>query len=198
MKFLERFKMPTKGMGQQKELIFWGIKYGVVITFFLVIFLPIQGRLSNYSNEKGSLKGQIEDLKKITTSLLTPEEIQRVRDRVDSFEKGLGDETKANVIINQVSNLAEKSNLKLIQIYSDSPILAKNGQGQELLVDGKKLQLLPVNFRVQSDFKGIGNFLKTLADNASWTFTVESMEIKASATEAEGLQCDLTLSFITR
>ena len=199
MKFPAIFKISVKKRTPaQRESIFWALKYGAVLTVFLVFFVPIQSRLSSYSAERGSLKGQIEDLKKITTSLLTPEEIQRVRDRVDSFEGGLGDETKTNGIIDHISQLAEKNHLQLIQIYPDSPILAKNAQGQELLVGGKKLQLLPVNFSVHSDFKGVGNFLKEMMDDASWSFTVESITLQPSQAEGEGLQCDLTLSFITR
>ena len=114
------------------------------------------------------------------------------------FESRLADLTKTNAILDEVSKVAEENHLKMVQIYSDSPILVKNDAGQELAVDGKKLSLLPVTFRVEADYKGLANFLKTLNDNAQWTYTVESIQIQTPSSEGESLQCDLSLSYIIR
>ena len=137
-------------------------------------------------------------MKKIMTSLLTPEEIELVRGRVDRFESRLADETKTSRILDQITQMCESNRLRLVQVYADSPILVKNEAGQELQVEGKKLNLLPVNFRVEADYKNLSNFLKTLSDESKWTFTVESLQVQRAASESESLQCDITLSFISR
>ena len=198
MKFADRIKISFHSLGKNKDMLAWVLKYGIVLIVFLFFFLPIHGRLSNYQAERSSLRKQIDILKKIVSSLLTPEEIERVRSRVEQFESKLADETKTASILNQITTMCESNHLKLIQIYSDSPVLVKNDAGQELQVEGKKLNLLPVNFRVESDYKSLANFLHELSENSKWTFTVESLSLQRSAAEGESLQCDITLSFISR
>ena len=183
---------------KNRELATWLLKYGAVLLVFLVFFVPIQSRLSNNSSERSSLKKQIDGLEKITSTLLTPEEIERVKGRIDTFESKLADLTKTNAILDEVSRVAEENHLKMIQIYSDGAISVKNDAGQELAVDGKKLSLLPVIFRVEADYKSLANFLKILNDNAQWTYTVESMQLQTPVNEGESLQCDLTISYIIR
>ncbi len=186
-------------LAKRKDVWNWVLRYGAVFTVFLFFFLPGQSRLSSYTAERDSLKKQISDLKQIMNTLLTPEEIERVKGRVDNFESKLADLTKTNAILDEVSKLAEENHLKMIQIYSDSPILVKDNTGKELEVSGKKLSLLPVNFRVQADYKSLGNFLKDMHSQAQWSFTVESLQLQTPEEDAGGsLQCDVTLSYIVR
>ncbi len=187
-----------KGLDQKKDLWLWVVKYIGVVSIFLFFYVPIQGRLSNHLSETSSMKKQIMDLKNIMASMLTPEEVAVVRGRVDLFETKLADESKAAKILDQISVFAEKNNLKLIQIYSDSPVSVKNEAGQELQVEGKRLFLLPVSFRVESDYKSIANFLKLLSDDSSWIFTIESLQILKPSVESESLQCDLTISYVAQ
>ena len=198
MKMPEGFKLSFSFLENQKDIWIWLVKYGAVITVFLFFFLPISSRLSSNIAEHNSLKKQISDLKEITTNLLSPEEVARVKERVDRFEQRLADESKTNAILDQVTKIAEENHLKMIQIYSDSPVLVKNEQGQDLEVGGKKLNILPVTFRVEADYKSLANFLRAMSEQATWTYMVEGLQLQESSTEAGSLQCDVTLSYITR
>ena len=185
-------------LDQKKDLWLWVLKYIGLLTIFLFFYLPVQGRLASHLSETSSLKKQITDLKSIMANMLTPAEIEVVRERVDRFEAKLADETKATKILDQISEFAEKNHLKLIQIYSDSPVSVKNELGKELEVNGKKLYLLPVSFRVEADYKSFATFLKTLNDEAAWTYTVESFQMQKPSDDSESLQCDVTLSFVAQ
>lgn len=193
---LARFKPVLDALTSRKDVLGWVVKYGALLVVFLFFFIPMQSRLSSYASQNRSLQKQITDLKQVTASLLTPAEIDRVRGRVLKFEEGLTDETKTDAILDLISEQAEKNHLKIIQIYSDSPTLVKSPEGAELEVGGKKLHILPVNIRLESDYKSFGNFLKAMNDTSSWIFTVESLQLQPI--EADSLQCDLTLSFVTR
>ena len=198
MNVQDRLRLLAGSLGEQKGLWFWLAKYAVVFAVFLFFFLPIHGRLSNNSSELHSLRKGIEDLKKISVSLLSPEEVERIGGRVHGFESKLIDATKAAKLLDEITDLAEKNHFNVIQIYSDSPVLIKDLNGKELEVNGKKLSLLPVNFRIETDYKNLANFLKDLADTSSGTYTVESLHLQRTPAENEILQCDITLSYIAR
>jgi Tfp pilus assembly protein PilO len=192
----ERLQLSFGAMQKEKEILVWCFKYGAVFVVFLFFFIPVQSRLSSSHSEVSSMKKQIDDVKKITTSLLTPEEVERVRDRVDRFESKLADQSKMTAILDEITKLSEAHHLRMIQIYSDSPILVKNEEGREMEVGGKKLHLLPVTFRVEGDFKGLSAFLRDIREDSQWINTVESVSILASSGEGEALVCDVTLSYI--
>jgi Tfp pilus assembly protein PilO len=179
-----------------KEIAFWCLKYAAVLAVFLVFFVPVQSRVSNHMSEASSMKRQIADLKKITTNLLTPEEIERVKGRVDRFEEKLADQTKMAAILDEITKFTETHHLRLIQIYSDSPILVKNDQGKEMEMNGKKLHRLPVTFRVEADFKSLSAFLRDVREESKWINMAESVSIQSSSGEGEALVGDITVSYI--
>ena len=198
MKGLERLKgllSPMKGkMGSWT----WFIRYAAVLVTFLFFFIPLQMRLSGVLLEKNALQKEIEDLKKITQSLLSPEEVKIVTARVEEFEGKLADVTKANEILGNVTRLAEEYHMKLVQIYPDSPLQAENENGQALEVAGRKVSILPVSFRVETGYKDLADFLKKLSDESRWAVTVESLELQRSSPESESLQCDVMLGYLVR
>jgi Tfp pilus assembly protein PilO len=195
--FLDRLKR-LSAVGGTNNMLGWLAKYGALLAVFLVFFIPIQMRLSSYTSEQSSLKKETESLKKIIESLLTPAEVKAVSENINQFESGLADVTKANQILDEVTRMADEHHMKMVQIYSDSPILVENGANQALEVGGKKLSVLPVSFRVETDYKNLANFLKALSDGSKWTMTVEALQLQRSSTDNESQQCDITLSYLTR
>ena len=196
IKGLPAFKFLTTGSALRKQSLVWALKFGILFVVFLVFFFPVQRDAGILSSNMDSLKDQIEDLKKISLNLLTPEELKETEQRVNEFKFKLIDSARVNKLLDFISDEADKNHFNVIQIYSDSPITLKDDQGKELELDGKKLMLLPVNFRVETDFKSLGNFLKSLKDNTQGNFVIESLSLKKTTPQMETLQCDLTLSFV--
>jgi Tfp pilus assembly protein PilO len=192
----ERFQLSLGAMQKEKEIAVWFLKYAAVFILFLFFFIPVQSRVSSHMSEVSSMKKQIGDLKQITTSLLTPEEIERVKGRVDRFESKLADPTKMPAILDEITKFVEVHHLRMIQIYSDSPVLVKNEQGKEMELNGKKLHRLPVTFRVEADLKSLAAFLRDVREDSQWINTAESVSIQASSGEGEALVGDITLSYI--
>ena len=191
-------KISMRFLEGQKDTWAWIVKYGALLLVFLFFYVPAQSRLSSFMDENKALRKQYDSLKKIMESLLTPAEIATVTERVLSFESKLGEATKASRIIDQITLMAEEQHMKMIQIYPDSPILVKNDEGRELEVDGKKLNILPVSFRVETDYENLAGFLKALSENSNWTYVVESLQLQKPDEESESLQCDMTISYITK
>ncbi len=198
MRLLDRLKNFKVSMNRREGLWTWLVKYGIVLAVFLFFFVPIQVRLSGQLIQQGVLKNEIDGLKKLSQSLLSPKEALDASRRVERFESMLTDVTKANEILGEVTRMAEEHHMKMVQIYSDSPVLIDDGTGRALEVEGKKLSLLPLSFRVETGYKDLAGFLKGLSDGSKWIVTVETMELQRSSTENESLQCDMTLSYITR
>ena len=193
---LERLKLILMASAGQKRWMLWVLKFGSLLVVFLVFLYPVYRESDNISTNRFSLKDQIDGLKKISTNLLTPEELDNTDKRLKLFESKLVFASKAAGLLDFVSNEADKNHFNVIQIYSDSPATLKDEQSRELVFHGKKLMLLPVNFRVEADYKSFGNFLKAMKDDTPAEFVVELMSLKKTSPDSESLQCDMTVSFV--
>ena len=193
---LGRLKLLVSNSASQKKSMIWALKFGGLLVVFLAFFFPVTREFGAAASNIASHKEQISSLKQMSINLLTPEELASTEKRLDEFETKLMESSRAASLLDFVSAEAEKNHFSVIQIYSDSPSTLKDDRGMEMTVRGKKLMLLPVNFRVETDFKSFGNFLKSMKDNTPAEFVVESMSLKKTSPESESLQCDMTVSFV--
>lgn len=198
MNILDRFKASAGRSETEKAFVVWLSKYAALFVVFLVVFLPVQRQLANYQSTQKQLKNQIAGLKQMSEGFLNKAEIEDIQHRQELFVAMLADPTKAAALIDQISDEAEKHHLKLIQIYSDSPISIKNAEGREMELEGKRLSYLPINFRTETDYKNLANFLYSLRENTIALHVVEALHIQKVSDEAATLQCDITLSYISK
>ena len=182
----------------QKRAGLWIVKYAALCVIFLAFYIPSQKQETLTASNIHSLKEQIQDIKKISTSLLTPEEQESTEKRLEDFEKKLVPVSKAADLVDWISEEAEKNHLHLVQIYADSPISIRSDEGRELEIHGVKILRLPVSFRVESDYKSFTNFLKALRDDPRQDFTVELISLKKTSPDSDSLQCDVTLGVIAK
>ncbi len=185
-------------MNLKKAGLTWIIRYGAVLAAFLFVFIPIQIRLSSSAIELNSLKKEIEGLKKIMGSLLSPSEIKKTTEELDRFESKIADVAMASQILDEVNRVAEEHHMKMVEINSDPPVNILDDAGKPLESRGRKLSILPISFRVETSYKDLANFLKQLSDGPKWIVTVESLNLQTSSAESENLQCDVLLSYIAR
>ncbi len=181
-----------------KKLLIWLIKLSSVFFIFFIFVFPAQREANIVSADLSSMKNQISEMKIISINLLTAEELKETENRVDDFETKLLDASKAGALLDFITNEAEKNHFNVIQMYSDSPIAVKDEAGRDLEFKGKKLFWLPVNFRVETDFKSLGNFLKSIKEESKGNFLLESLILEKTAAQSESLQCDITLSFVAK
>jgi hypothetical protein len=181
--------------GQKKSFV--GLmKFWAVLIVFLIFFIPAYRDYGIVKSNMDSLRGEIADLKKISINLLTPEEFKLTEERLAKFESRLADTPPPAKLLDFISEEADKNHFNVVQIYSDSPVTAKDDLGKELEFKGKKLMLLPINFRVETDYKSLGNFLRFIKENMKANAVVESLVLKKSSPDSESLQCDVTLSCV--
>jgi hypothetical protein len=198
MNLMDRFKLMTAMPSGRNTTMVWFAKFGVLCVIFLIFFIPEYGKAGIMSSNMRSLQEQISNLKNISVNLLSPEELRQTQDHVEDFKSRLLDSSQASALLDFIAEEADKEHINVIQIYSDSPVGVKSDAGRELEFEGKKIMFLPVNFRVETDYKSFGNFLKSLKDNTKGNFLLESMTLKRSDPESEKLQCDVTLSFVVK
>ncbi len=197
MKIQNEMRILLKSITRQKDVSIWLMKYGALIIIFLLVYFPVQQRLSSYASNQNSLKNEIVNLKNISEGFLNQKEIETMRERSKVFLDGLVDTGQAAALINKISEQAVKNHLNIIQIYSDSPVPIKNDKSEDLELAGKKLNLLPVSFRVDADFKNLGTFFYDLNQTSKEVYMVESIRVQKSDPESETLQCDITLTYIS-
>ena len=181
--------------GQKRSFVGF-LKFGGLLAVFLVFFIPAYREYGIVKSNMESLRGEIAALKKISTNLLTPEELKLTEERLTKFESRLVNSSQAGKLLDFISEEAEKSHFNVIQIYSDSPVTAKDELGKELEFKGKKLMLLLINFRVETDYKSLGNFLRAIKEGIQANAVVESLVLKKTSADSESLQCDITLSCV--
>lgn len=198
MNLLGFLKRSGGGRGENKALLVWVLRYGAVFSVFLFIFIPMQIRLSSSAIELNSHKKEIEGLKKIMENLLSPAEIKKIDENLNHFESKFADAAMASQIVDEVTRVAEEHHMKMVEINSDAPEPILDDTGKALEVDGRKISLLPVSFRVETEYKELANFIKALSDSPKWNMTVESLTLQRSSAESEKLQCDILLGYITR
>ena len=198
MKVPDRFRHLTTFFLARRNNIVWTFKFAVLIVIFLIFFLPVQRDISVTAATINSLRSQTEDMKKISLNLLTPSELNDTEKRVNEFEDKLIDTAKVSALLDYISEEADKYHLNVIQIYSDSPVTIKDDSGEELELGGKKLMVLPVNFRVEADYKSVADFLKLLRDKVEGNFLVGSLTLKKISPQTENLQCDISLNFAAK
>ncbi len=196
--FLAVFQSKFNFLNKQKYASLWVAKYAVIFIFFIFFFMPIKERGTSYSSNEKSLKREIGDIEKISEGFLNPKEIETLQERQERFENKLTDAGHAASLIHEISQEAEKNHLNIIQIYSDSPIAIKKDDGTDLELRGIKLSLLPVSFRMDVDYKNLASFFNSLLQNSKAIFVVESMHIQKVSPDAQTLQCDVTLSYISK
>ena len=196
MDLLGRFKQKLRHLKTRKETWLWTAKYVGVLAMFLIVFVPVYGRVSTRSTDVQTMESQLENMKKIGPSLLSQVDLKALSERVERFEAKLVDASRASELLDQISDEAEKNKFEVIQIYSDTPLPLKDAQEADVQIGAKKLSLLPVTFRVQTDAKSFANFLRSLEENSSGVFVVESLHLQKTSVETQTLQGDVTLSFI--
>ncbi len=198
MRLFSFLKNSQAGIGGKKALLGWVIRYGAVIAVFLFIFIPMQIRLSSSVIELNSLRKDTEGLRKIMGSLLLPDEVKKVDEGLSRFESKFADAAMTSQIVDEITRAAEEHHMKMVEINSDSPSPIVDDTGKQLEVEGRKLNFLPISFRVETDYKELSNFLKALSDGSKWNMTVESLTLQKSSAESEKLQCDILLGYIAR
>jgi hypothetical protein len=195
-KTIDRFALVALATPARRRAAAWAAKFGALFMAFFVFFIPVSRDLGVSTSMVVSLKNEIKSLKDISINLMTPEELKAAEERVVDFRGRLMDYTQTGALLDFITQQAEENHFHIVQVYSDSPVVIKDGTGKDLELDGKKLMWIPVSFRVETDFKSMGNFLKSLKDKAKGNFVIESMALSKPSSDSEVLQCDLTLSFI--
>lgn len=195
-KIIDHFTLMALATPSRKRAAVWVMKFGGVFLAALVLFIPVSRDMNITASNVSTMKDQIKALKDISINLLTPQELKDAEARVVDFRDRLIDLTQTSVLLDFITKEAEENHFHIVQLYSDSPIVMKDATGKDLEIDGKKLMWIPVSFRVETDFKSMGNFLKSLKDKARGNFVAESMVLTKSSPDSEAIQCDLTLGFV--
>lgn len=181
--------------GKKRSWI-WALKFGVLFAIFLIFFVPVYKQYDVVTAKANALRDQIGNLKKISDNLLTPEELKETQQRLEDFESKLVNASDAGKLLDYISDEADKNHFNVIQIYADSPVTIKDATGKGLELKGKKMKVLPITFRVETDYKSLGNFLKAVKDEIKGNLVIETLSLKKTSPQLENLQCDITLSCV--
>ena len=173
----------------------WALRFAVLILVFLAFYLPFQSQAKKISQKYDLKSKQIDAAKQGGLQVLKPDEIATLQKRVDDFEKGLGEVSRAAGLLAYVSDTATQNHIKVTKINSDPPAVVTDPEKKELMLGGKKLMKIPVNLRFEADFKTFTSFLHQVSNSPKYSVAIESFFLKQTNPPSERIQCEVTLSF---
>jgi Tfp pilus assembly protein PilO len=177
------------------EWTVWALRYAVLLVVFLVFYIPLATSASNISKKYNAKAKQIETAKQGGLQVLRPDEMATLLERVQRFENGLTDVSKAALLMAYVSETAAENHFKLTKINSEAASSVTDLEKKEISMGGKKIMRIPINLRFETDYKTFTNFLHQVSNNPKHSVAVETFSLKQKNPPTERILCDLTLSF---
>lgn len=176
----------------------WAARFAVLLAVFFACLIPVQSRLGTVSKKLVQRQHEIELAKKAGVTFLSAAELQQIQTRASSFESGYILLSQVTAVLDKISEEARRYKLRVIRIHSDSPMPLMDAAGAEIFVKDKKLWRLPIRIRLETNFRSLGEFLKSLSTTSKQAFVVDELLLNPVAGEGENnLRCDLTLSYFS-
>jgi Tfp pilus assembly protein PilO len=188
-----KIKMPRK--------LTAGMVLAVVIALTVASELSFQLYLrSKYKVAVRAIAARREEVTRAKSSglsLLSPDELAKLQKRVGTFKRGFVSVSQTAVILDGVSDQAERSGVKVIGVNSGQPAALKGEGGVEFEMGGAKYFNLPIKIKVEGTSRAVADFLRAMAVSSERIFVVDELVIDKTAGHAGLVTCDLTVSFFS-
>lgn len=191
----EKLKMVQEALRSDWK---WAVRFAVLIGVFLALLFPMNARISKFSNDLKRRNHEIELAKQAGLNFLSVPELKQIQARASAFESGYILLSQVASVLDKISAQASAHHLRVIRIHSDSPVSLAGPDGGDVIVKGKKLSRLPIRIRLETNFRNLGEFLKSLSDDDKQAFVIDEMTLEPAPEAAENnLRCDLTISYFS-
>ena len=182
----------------------WELKHNrkaviVVAGVFLVlaseaaVYFPIQTSFKNTQHRLNDKTKEMDMAKATGLTQISPEELAKLQQRMSYFKEGFVKVDEISTVLNRISDLAEKNNIRVVSINSEDALPVKSdAEGGE----GPKFKRLPIRMSLEGGYPAFAEFLDALSRSQRQVFVVESYDI-GKAKESATLTCGMVLSFFS-
>ena len=182
----------------------WELKHNrkaviVVAGVFLVLaseaalYFPIQASLGSTQRRLSDKTKEMDMAKATGLTQISPAELAKLQQRMSYFKEGFVKVDEIATVLNRISDLAEKNNIRVVSINSEDALPVKSdAEGGE----GPKFKRLPIRMSLEGVYPAFAEFLDALSRSQRQVFVVESYDI-GKAKESATLTCDMVLSFFS-
>lgn len=188
-------KISLLARGGEEKPAAWLTAFGVLYVIFFIIYFPLQRRYQTISTQLNLRNQDIKQAKASGLTDLNLNEIIRLQERVSRFKKSFIKISKAASVLDGISEAAEKYNIRVISIDSESPVSLKNDTGVDFVEGGMRYSRFPVRFHLQGDTRSLTDFLQELSNSETFYFVIDGYGIKKISPKSGLLDCELALSF---
>lgn len=128
---------------------------------------------------------------------LTPDELTRLRKRVGAFQRGFVSLSQAAMVLDGISDQAERIGVKVVTVSSSQPEVIKDEDGAEFEMGGAKYSRLSIKMRLEGSSREIADFLRALAVSSERIFAVDALTIANAPGRPGVVACDVAMSFFS-
>lgn len=170
----------------------------LVIVSELAVQMVLHSKYRTIASDIGLRREEAVRTKNSGLSLLSPDELARLQKRVGTFKRGFVSVSQTAVILDGISDQAERSGVKVVGVNSAPPVVLKGEGGVDFEMNGAKYYSLPINIKIEGSSRQVADFLRAMAVSSERIFVVDVLVIGKTAGRPSGiLTCELTISFFS-
>ena len=178
-----------------KNATLWVAMTGILVLGAGLVYFPIHRSYHRISRNLTMKKQEVQKAKASGIHQLSPSEFARLQKEVSGFKLGFMKVSQVGTVLNNISEEAEKNNIKVVSIDSEAPQPLMMEAGKESPEEIAHFSRLPIKIRLEAHYKGLGNSLALLADRWANHYVVESFRVEKKSVKSAVLDCEITLSF---
>ncbi len=157
----------------------------------IVVCLKVYSSSKNVSARLLAVNTQMETARSAGLLQVSPTELAGLQSRMFYFKQGFVNTAEISVILNMISDHAEKNKVRVVNINSESSISASGTDP-----GSRKFTQIPIHVNLEGSYESFAEFLNSLVRSSPKAFAVESYRIQKSKTFGS-LDCDMVLSFFS-
>ncbi len=170
----------------------------LVIVSELAVQLHLHSKYRRIAADIGSRRQEVARAKSSGLNLLAPEELARLQKRVAAFQRGFVSVSQTAVILDGISDQAERSGVRVVGVNSAQPAALKAEGDVDFEMGGAKYYNLPIVIKIEGSSRSIADFLRSMAVSSERIFVVDTFQISKTVGRPSGiLTCELTISFFS-
>lgn len=161
---------------QKKILLMSAIAVGVLLVFWLLIYLPSENKLKALKQELALTQSQIESINAIIKGKNSAEEgIRQLKEDYAVLKNRFPAQEQEGTAA--LSGIAKKLNVEVASVKSEESHPFRDAENQTVSIEGKTCQVVPVIAEMKCSYRDLVKYLFTIKQTLPAYETLEKIKI---------------------
>ncbi len=177
---------------KKKIFLVGGVAIVVLFVYFQLLLGPALGRIGRVRSEARQLRQSLKAVQAGLSQLPQMEKkTTRLREKVRMAEDHFPSKLELPELLERLSEVAETSDVKIVEIEPTKPLSLESGGDQPLYEE------VPIALNAKSGYHELGLFINQL-ENSKRYFVVKDIRIKKDSSDSKRHHVDLVLQTFVR